>query len=392
MGYGKKAARNIDQRLMGPERCGPDLCPHFEYDQKPPEQPARARRHIPADCRAASASRASTRSSLGADRRRRRWKRRGRCLRCDIRERPTRLGGDRLDQKKMLKVRDRRRAMCRASEGQTILEVARANNKYIPTLCYLEGLSAGRAPAACAWWRSPASAACCPPAPPRSRTAWRSPPTPRSSRGIARSRSSSCFSERNHVLRRVRLATITASCRPWPRSSGVTHVRYPYNYPAAAGGHLARALRARPQPLHPLHALRAGVRRGGGRPRLGRQPRAASSSRARQRAEPAVGRVAKLHQLRQVRAGLPHRRAGREGLRRGRDDQDAMRRVSRLAARRGGSVMKQACGSRRAGWTAAPAATCRCSTWTRRSSPWLRRPTSSTARWSTPRSSPRAST
>jgi bidirectional [NiFe] hydrogenase diaphorase subunit len=28
-----------------------------------------------------------------------------------------------------------------ASEGQTILEVARANGKYIPTLCYLEGLS-----------------------------------------------------------------------------------------------------------------------------------------------------------------------------------------------------------------------------------------------------------
>ena len=31
--------------------------------------------------------------------------------------------------------------LCRASEGQTILDVARANNKYIPTLCFLEGLS-----------------------------------------------------------------------------------------------------------------------------------------------------------------------------------------------------------------------------------------------------------
>ena len=33
-------------------------------------------------------------------------------------------------------------AYVNASEGQTILEAARANGKYIPTLCYLEGLSA----------------------------------------------------------------------------------------------------------------------------------------------------------------------------------------------------------------------------------------------------------
>ena len=31
--------------------------------------------------------------------------------------------------------------LCRASEGQTILEVARVNKKYIPTLCFLEGLT-----------------------------------------------------------------------------------------------------------------------------------------------------------------------------------------------------------------------------------------------------------
>jgi bidirectional [NiFe] hydrogenase diaphorase subunit len=30
--------------------------------------------------------------------------------------------------------------LCRASEGQTILDVARANAKFIPTLCFLEGL------------------------------------------------------------------------------------------------------------------------------------------------------------------------------------------------------------------------------------------------------------
>ena len=34
-------------------------------------------------------------------------------------------------------------------------------------------------------------------------------------------------------------------------------------------------------------------------------------------AQPALGRVAKLHQLRQVRPGVPHRRHGRKGVRRG---------------------------------------------------------------------------
>ena len=31
--------------------------------------------------------------------------------------------------------------LCRARDGQTILDVARASNKYIPTLCFLEGRS-----------------------------------------------------------------------------------------------------------------------------------------------------------------------------------------------------------------------------------------------------------
>jgi bidirectional [NiFe] hydrogenase diaphorase subunit len=32
--------------------------------------------------------------------------------------------------------------LCRATDGQTILDVARAHSKYIPTLCFLEGLTA----------------------------------------------------------------------------------------------------------------------------------------------------------------------------------------------------------------------------------------------------------
>jgi NADH-quinone oxidoreductase subunit F len=46
MGYGKKAARNIDERLMGVRRWS-KLFPEFEYDQEPPLQPSESRRHHP---------------------------------------------------------------------------------------------------------------------------------------------------------------------------------------------------------------------------------------------------------------------------------------------------------------------------------------------------------
>jgi NADH-quinone oxidoreductase subunit F len=55
MGYGKKAARNMDERLMGVHRWQ-RLFPKFEYEQTPPEQPGESRRHnghhTPASARA----------------------------------------------------------------------------------------------------------------------------------------------------------------------------------------------------------------------------------------------------------------------------------------------------------------------------------------------------
>ncbi len=45
MGFGKKAARNIDERLMGVRRFY-RLMPDFEYDQTPPAQPSESRRHV----------------------------------------------------------------------------------------------------------------------------------------------------------------------------------------------------------------------------------------------------------------------------------------------------------------------------------------------------------
>jgi NADH-quinone oxidoreductase subunit F len=46
MGYGKKAARFIDQRLMEEVRTQ-EFLPHFEYDQKPPEHVSESGRHHP---------------------------------------------------------------------------------------------------------------------------------------------------------------------------------------------------------------------------------------------------------------------------------------------------------------------------------------------------------
>ncbi len=83
MGYGKKAARNIDQRLTGALRFG-QLLPEFEYDQAPPAHPSEARRHsvteIAADERVKTFEEATT-GLTPVEAMEESW----RCLRCDIR-------------------------------------------------------------------------------------------------------------------------------------------------------------------------------------------------------------------------------------------------------------------------------------------------------------------
>ena len=83
MGYGKKAARNIDQRLMGVGRWE-QIFPEFDYDMTPPAHPNQSRRHhvreLPAAKRAEGFRRGRDRpvgrGSHGEA---------CRCLRCDIR-------------------------------------------------------------------------------------------------------------------------------------------------------------------------------------------------------------------------------------------------------------------------------------------------------------------
>jgi len=83
MGYGKKAARNIDKRLMGQKRY-PLLAPEFVYAMTPPETPNEVGRHTPAEAPAAQRVKTYAEVSLGltptaavAET--------SRCLRCDIR-------------------------------------------------------------------------------------------------------------------------------------------------------------------------------------------------------------------------------------------------------------------------------------------------------------------
>src|SRR5450759_3337171 len=95
----------------------------------------------------------------------------------------------------------------------------------------------------------------------------------------------------------------------------------PIQLPATYGRHHAPALRARPQPLRAVLALRPHLRRDRGRARLG-HGRSRHRNAAGLRVKAAVGRGRVLHKLRQVRAGLPYRRDGREGLG-GRGDDEA---------------------------------------------------------------------
>ena len=77
------------------------------------------------------------------------------------------------------------------------------------------------------------------------------------------------FSERNHVCA-VCVSNGHCELQNLSQNLDMTHVHFPYRYPQAASGWLARAFRGGPQPLHSLHALRAGVRRNRRRAHLGR--------------------------------------------------------------------------------------------------------------------------
>jgi len=119
--------------------------------------------------------------------------------------------------------------LCTATEGQTILEVARANGRSIPTLCYLEGLSApgscrlclvevhgsGRLLPACA---TPAHSGMS---------------VVTNSESLAHDRRLAVellFVERNHVCS-VCVSNGHCELQSMAQELGLTHVNLPYNFP-----------------------------------------------------------------------------------------------------------------------------------------------------------------
>ena len=116
-----------------------------------------------------------------------------------------------------------------ATDGQTILQAARANNKYIPTLCYLEGLTAVGACRLCIVEVSGVGRllpACTTPVQDGMSVTTNSPK-------LARYRKITLellFVERNHVCS-VCVSNGHCELQAMATRLGMTHVRYPYAYP-----------------------------------------------------------------------------------------------------------------------------------------------------------------
>jgi bidirectional [NiFe] hydrogenase diaphorase subunit len=116
-----------------------------------------------------------------------------------------------------------------ASAGQTILEVARANSKYIPALCYMEGLSTVGACRLCVVEVSGVARllpACTTPVQ-EGLAVTTSSPQLRSYRKMVLEL---LFAERNHVCS-VCVSSGHCELQGLAQEHGVTHVRYPYNFP-----------------------------------------------------------------------------------------------------------------------------------------------------------------
>ncbi len=116
-----------------------------------------------------------------------------------------------------------------ATQGQTLLEVARANNKYIPALCYMEGLSAVGACRLCmveVQGIARLVPACTTPVQEGLAVTTDSPKL-QSYRKIALEL---LLSERNHVCA-VCVSSGHCELQTLAQDHGVTYVRYNYNYP-----------------------------------------------------------------------------------------------------------------------------------------------------------------
>jgi bidirectional [NiFe] hydrogenase diaphorase subunit len=116
-----------------------------------------------------------------------------------------------------------------ATAGQTILQVARANDKYIPALCYMDGLTAVGACRLCVVEVSGVGRllpACTTPVQ-EGLAVTTSSPQLQSYRRMALEL---LLVERNHVCA-VCVSSGHCELQALAQEHGVTHVRYPYNHP-----------------------------------------------------------------------------------------------------------------------------------------------------------------
>jgi len=119
--------------------------------------------------------------------------------------------------------------LCTATEGQTIFEVARANGRYIPALCHMEGLSAAGSCRLCLVEVAGIGRllpACTTPV-----QSGMSVTT--ESENLAHHRLMALellFAERNHVCA-VCVSNGHCELQALAQKLGLTHIRFPYNYP-----------------------------------------------------------------------------------------------------------------------------------------------------------------
>ena len=116
-----------------------------------------------------------------------------------------------------------------ATEGQTILEVARAGGKYIPTLCFLEGLTPAGSCRLCVVEVSGVPRllpACTTPVQNGMSVTTNSEKLTRYRRMVVEF----LLVERNHYCA-VCVSNNHCELQAMAQSLGVTHVHYPYNYP-----------------------------------------------------------------------------------------------------------------------------------------------------------------
>ncbi len=249
-------------------------------------------------------------------------------------------------------------------EEQTILEVAREHGIHIPALCYMEGLSVVGACRLCMVEikGSPKLVAACAT---RVREGIEVVTDSKRLRKYRRMVLELLFSERNHVCA-VCVANGNCELQSLAQELGMDHVNVPYMYPKV--GEDATHQRFAIDHNRCIMCTRC-VRvcdGGRGRAHLGRQgPR---HQRPRHhRPESGLGHLLDLHELRQVRAALPHGRALREGHLRGREGEA---RVPALSDRHAGERTMSKARVATMWLEAAPAATCPSWTWTSASSHW----------------------